>query len=346
MKLSLVLLASSLLTTGAFAQTDANTQKDAQKDFSGNLTLVNQERYLGIGSTKEIIQDNITIKATVDLHGVVEIHSLVQTGNSYTVGYNNLYDLKTQTMGTFNGITQLYLKQIYLKKAMDEGKIVVSAGALDTGNSIAQANALSNLGWVDGVRAELTTAIGNMTLNAGQIKSADPSVFDRANDFSVNYFEITLKRKVFNKILAEVGVQRFEDKNYIEAATKTDLEVAAGRVLHLAGDAKVELENGAYKVAAGLQDILSLFHSKINVVKLSVNYEYVSSKFDTDMKKLNGPMHTGYTGGAVVTTAQFPISKAYGVNGFTNLRVGSDKSDFRTEIGVNKTLFNKTFKRK
>ena len=62
------------------------------KGINGNISLVNQDRYLGVGSTKEVLQDNLTIRATVDFNGVIEIHSLVQTGNTYNSGYNNLYD--------------------------------------------------------------------------------------------------------------------------------------------------------------------------------------------------------------------------------------------------------------
>jgi hypothetical protein len=340
MKTQLLLVASFLCFTSAHAQTPAIG------GLSGSLSIANQERFLDVTPSKEALQDQITIRGTIDFNGLIEIHSLLQTGSAYNTSFNTFYNLKSGTWSTLSASTQLYLKQLYLRKVMDSGNVTITAGSLDTGTPIAQATSLASLGWYDGIRTEVKTSAGLVTLNAGQIKSSEPDSFERYANFSVNYFEITLKRALFEKALTEVGAERFEGKDFVETASKYDLQLGAERILHLMGEAKVELENGGYKFSVGAQDVLSILSSHPLPVKIAVNYEYVSANYDKDLQNLSAAMHTGYTGGAVVVGTQFPISKKYGVNGFTNIRFGDDASDLRMEAGVSKTLFDKSFRKK
>jgi hypothetical protein len=344
MKLFFILALTTFVGAHSHAQLPSASPTPA--GIHGTFSAETQDRFLLTGTTRESLQDNLTLRATVDLNGVIEIHSLVQTGNTYNLAYNTAYDLKSDSFPSLDKATQLYVKQLYFKKMMASGHLALSAGAMDTGDSIALANAMSSIGWIDGAKAQLTSSLGTMTLTAGHIKASDPNAFNRFHDFTVNYIEVTFKRQVLEDLLAEVGAERYEGKNYLEAATKYDLEIAANKVLHLAGEAKIETDNGAFKVAGGVQDILSLFSSHTSQIKLSVNYEYVSKSYSTDMRGLSTAIHTGYTGGAVVTSVQYPISKRFGLSGFTNVRVGNSASDLRIETGFKKSIFTRDFRRK
>lgn len=52
------------------------------------------------------------------------------------------------------------------------------------------------------------------------------------------------------------------------------------------------------------------------------------------MDGLADGMHVGYTGGVIITIASFPISKKYGIRGFTKVRVGNEVSDMKVVVGV------------
>ncbi len=336
----------SLSATVTHAQLVAPSPTPAPNGVSGNITLINQDRLMEAGTTKRFIQSNITLKGSIDLNGIIQINTIVQTGNTFNVGYNNIYDTKKNEFSTFGADTKLYLKKLNLKTKFMDGNATLSAGAMDTRTSIAQTNSLSSVGWVDGARADIKTDIGMMTITAGDINAAQPSMLDRVKNENLNYFEITLSRKMFDKMLFEGGVESLEGKTFIESASKYDIEIAANKVIKLVADAKLETDNGAIKVGVGVQDILSLISKRISDVKLSVNYEYVSKDFSSSMNKLANTMHTGYTGGAVVGMLQYPVSKKYGITGYTNVRVGNDAADFRLETGFAKTIFNKSFKKK
>lgn len=313
----------------------------------GNVSITNQNRFMGDGVNKRFLQSNLTIKGSIDLNGLVQIHTLIQSGNNYSVGFNNIYNFNSNEFLNLDVATQMHIKRLYLKKSMMKGKLSISAGAMDTRNTISQANALSVVGWIDGARAELNTKLGTMMLTTGQINAATIGVIDRVQSPSnLNYFEITMSKKVFENLLVEGGVETYKDNTYIQAASKFDIEVATNKVIKLVGDAKFQTNTNGLKFGAGIQDILSLFSNKISDVKLAVNYEYVSPKFNADMHKLANTMHTGYTGGVMIATAQYPIYKKYGITGVTSLRIGNQTSDFRLESGIAKTIFNKTYKRK
>ena len=49
-----------------------------------------------------------------------------------------------------------------------DGDLTVQAGAMGTRGSIANTNKLSNIGWIDGARAQLKTKHGNVIVTAGQ----------------------------------------------------------------------------------------------------------------------------------------------------------------------------------
>ncbi len=314
------------------------------KGISSSLNITNQNRYADTGFNKNNLQSNLTIKGSVDLNGFVEIDAIIQSGN-YNTGYNTIYNMTAGEFNKLDAATQIYLKKLYLKKVMLNGNLTASLGAMDNRNGISQTNSLSSAGWVDGARVELKTAVGLITMTAGQIKSSEPNSIDRIKNLNINYFELTMTRQIFDKLLIEGGLEFLNGKPLIEAASKYDIETATGKIIKLVADVNLDAKTGSTKFGVGIQDIISIFRTKPSPVKLAVNYEYISSKYNPEMNKLNNSMHTGYTGGAVVTSVQYPISKKLGINGFTNVRIGNQNSDFRFESGIVKTLFNKTSKK-
>ncbi|MBC7456885.1 MAG: hypothetical protein H7235_01310 [Bdellovibrionaceae bacterium] len=331
---TLIALSSSIV----WAQTLPHTRT------SEDINITTQERYSDTGFNKNSLKSNLTIKGHVDFNGFVEITAIVQSGN-YNSSFNTIYDMDAGKFNQLDGATQLYIKKLYLKKTMMNGNLTTSLGALENRTSIAQTNALSNAGWVDGTRVELKTNLGLMTMTAGQINASNPNSLTRLEHLDFNYFEITLNRQIFDKLLVEGGLEVLDGKPLIEVASKYDIEIATDKVIKLVADLKLDAQSGGTKFGVGVQDVISIFSTKPNPIKLAVNYEYVSSGFNPSINKLYNLMHSGYTGGAIVTAVQFPISKKLALNGFTNLRVGSQKSDFRIETGLVKTLFNKNSKK-
>lgn len=342
---TLAVMTSIMASSVAFGQVadQGTTAGDDTPLISANIKGIGQARYFQISDKKKLAQYNLTLKASVDINGFVTIHSMVQTGNSYNVGFNNIYNVNSEE---FNKEHKLYLKRLYLEKALLGGDLNIQAGAMGTRGSIANTNKFSNIGWIDGARVGVKTKLGNVVVTAGQIQSGEANMMTRAANADLNYFEIALTTELMDKLLLEAGVEILEGETFASVATNYDIEVAAGRVLKLMADAKVQTDNGAFKVGAGVKDVISLISGKKSAVKLSVNYEYVHGDFAQGMNVLANGMHMGYTGGAVVLKSSFPISKKYGVTGFTNVRVGNEKSDMRVEVGVKKVLFNKKVKTK
>lgn len=307
-----------------------------------NVDISTQARYLGISNTKSFAQDNITIRASIDFKGQLEVHSLIQTGNTYSLGFNNVYDLKKSQLSPIEEMTRVHFKQIYLKKYLENKTVALSAGALDTGSSIQLANAFSATGWIDGGRITADTSIGQIAYTVGQIVPTEPDVYKRFDNYAVNFLEITLKKSIFEKLMAEVSAQNFEKQAYVGLALKSDITLAIQNILHVTADAKWDIENQGVKTSIGAQDILNTLINKKTDIKLSVDYEYISKQFNTKMSSLSSAINSGYTGGAVVTKVQFPISKKIGLNGFTNVRLGNSHESFRIESGLSKTVFKKS----
>lgn len=344
MKIHLLALIILVLSPMAFAQLLNNTAHEAPKVTAG-ISGQGQVRYFGLGETKRVDQYNLTLTGFVDINGVFTLHSMVQTGGSgnYNVGFYNIYNNKNQS---FNTQYKLYLKRLYLEGNFFGNAVNVQAGSMGTRSSIANTNKLSNIGWIDGARAEVKTKTGNVLVTIGQIKSTEANMLERYKDTQLNYVEISINTKLMDGLLAEAGVEVFDGKTFIQAATNYDLEVATGRVLKFVADGKVQADNGAFKIGAGIKDVISLLKGKKSAVKLSVNYEYVHRDFSSNMNGLANGIHSGYTGGAVVMKTSYPISKKYGVTGFTNIKVGNSMANSRFAVGIKKSLFNKKMKRR
>ncbi len=315
------------------------------KSTTTSLNVASQDRYLDTAFNKSSLQSSLTIKGSVDLNGWVEINAVIQSGN-YNSGFNTIYNMTADEFNNLDAATKLYVKKIYLKKVMMQGNLTASLGALENRASTAQSTALSSAGWVDGVRVELKTKAGVMNMITGQIKTTEAQVFNRIKNFDLNYFEISMNRQVFEKLLVEGGLEFYQGKPLIEMASRYDIEIATAKIIKLIGEVKLDAHTGGVQTSAGIQDIISIFRTKPTDVKLAVNYEYISSQYNVNRNKLGSSIHSGYTGGALITSVQFPIFKKLSINGFTNVRIGNQKSNFRVESGVTKTIFNKNYKKK
>lgn len=296
-----------------------------------------QSRYLQVSDTKMNIQDNITIRASIDYNGHFEIHSLIQTGSAYGIGFNNIYNIKTNEITS--DISQLYLKQIYLKKYLNQKNYEIAIGAINPESQIDSTLNLSPIGWIDGLRFKNKTAIGEIWYTLGHVQPLEPDVTDRFDNFKMNFIEISLKRSVFEKLLIEARIQSLNNNHFTSISANTDLVHVFSKIIKTSLDFEYDLNNKSLRYSIGMHDLINSFSQIKSNINVSIDYEYISKDFSKDLQLLSRSMDASFKGHAVILKTNLPISKKSGLNFFTNIRIGSNTNQLRVESGLSKSIF-------
>lgn len=324
--ISIVLL-SSFYSVAAISQVTSSTDISAQS------------RYLQVSSTKKAVQENITIRASIDYNGHFEIHSLLQTGDTYSLGFNPVYNIKNNEMATASDAMQLHLKQIYLKKYLNHKKSEMALGVINPESQIDSSLNLSPIGWIDGLRFKQKNDFGEINYTIGQIQPLEPNVTNRFDNFKMNFIEISLKKSVFEKLLVQARLQSFNSNQFASVSINTDLFHVLLKIIKTTADLQYDLNNQSFRYSIGVRDLINSFSQRKSNLNVSLDYEYISKDFSKDVQLLSSSMNSSFKGHAFVLKTTLLLSKKEGLNFFTNIRIGSDINQLRIESGLSKSIF-------
>lgn len=298
-----------------------------------------QSRYLQVANTKKLIQDNITIRASVDLNGHFEIHSLLQTGDSYSLGFNNMYNIKTDATSNLSEVMQMHLKQIYIKKYFNQKKSELNIGAINPESQIDSSLNLSPIGWIDGLRFKQNSDIGEISYTIGQIQPLKPDINNRFDQFKMNFIEISLKKSIFEKLMIQARLQSLNNNQFASVSVNSDLMKVLSKLIKTTADLQYDIRNSSFRYSIGVRDLINSLSEKKSEINVSLDYEYISKDFSKDMQLITSSMNCSFKGHALLIKTSLPISKKAGLNFFTNIRFGSDINQLRIESGLSKSLF-------
>jgi hypothetical protein len=262
------LLTSTVLSATAFA--DNGTESIL--DFSGEFST--RARHY-TDSEKTALQGRVVLQVKARLGGGWQIIGVAHNG--FDSFYDTTKEDRTESAGDI--IDNFGVKNLYIENEMDAGHIV-QLGALKVDRGLKQMTALNGIGWVDGARVKIfNDNLGEITITAGSMGDFKKvSISDR--DFDFNFVEIKLEREVFESLLVEVGYERHDNIDFLEFASKYEVELASNRLISILGEALYDVDNGKTKASIGVEtDLGELFTGEASGVSFEVRHNYMSEDF-------------------------------------------------------------------
>ena len=185
----------------------------------------------------------------------------VRTGDAFNMAHERVYDLKRDSFGTNINMTHFYLRGYDVGLSGD----VLELGSMPTSQGIAEATALSPEGYIDGIRYNVRTALGDLQVVGGSlVTDADPNMFDRERE--LNYFEVRFNRHFLDILAAEeleiqAGIQAQDGDVYFAQATEGDLPSLWEAGFLISSKKGMVMDSGEFKASAGVAlDLINMNH--------------------------------------------------------------------------------------
>jgi hypothetical protein len=239
-----------------------------------------------LDTQRERIQGRVRVGFTVDADGLFELIGVASTGENFDSSWASVSD-STSKVST----PTLAFRTLYLRKIV--GGTQLEAGAMTTEATVGEGG-LPPGGWLDGIRVKTQTRIGQIKVVAGSLGSFDePNMLKRK--FRGNFVELELEKELFEDLLAQVGIQSYNNETYLRNRFEAKLKIFGSKVLKLVSDGLYDLERGAlsYDVGAEL-DLLKLLFDKFDG-RLEVQIYH--SKLDERMPERAGTISAFHTYG-------------------------------------------------
>jgi hypothetical protein len=267
------------------------------------------------------LQGRVKIGFTISAGGLVDIVGLAATGPTFS---NDWATLKTS-----NGSTDpvnLAFRNIYLRKVM--GNVTAEAGALSPESTVGAAG-LAPTGWMDGVRVNVNTTIGNIKVVAGSLGDfKTPNAFERK--FQGNFLELEVDHKFLENILTQTAIERYNGEEYIQEDIQINLKVLGNKVFKVFADALYDVQRNAYNYEVGTDiDVLKNMMNKYdNRVDLKLYY----SELNQNIPNRNSLITSFYTYGPRFTAeVGGKLDKAGNINWFVRGAFGQQN---RYDAGI------------
>lgn len=231
-------------------------------------------------SDKEQVQQRITLQLKAQITGGWEIIGIAQNGSKFKKGYDNLYEsTQLDKFGEAkNVVSNLSIRKLYFQKEFKNKLIQIGSLAPDSG--LREMTALHGNGWIDGVRAQIETEqFGKLSVTAGSIGNIEDTKFYE-RDFDLDYLEIKIEKEVFEKLLIEVGYEKYKDANFLEMASNYQIELASEKVITIISEILYDTDNGKIKASIGAKiELDELFGKDIGGFRVQFKHTYMSSDF-------------------------------------------------------------------
>lgn len=213
--------------------------------------------------------------------------------------------------------------------------MVLQLGALPTDKGLTNSTALESTGWVELLKG--LTGYGQIRVTAGSLTDFDePNLFERDHD--LNYFEISMSRKVLGDMLVELGYESFEGDDFIFLAAKKDLDLAARGIVTLVAESLINVNSETHKSSVGVKgDLIRLLTGVETGLNLELRTTYAGDNIGDRGTTLNSGFKSSEGHYGTIST-QFKISKSHDVDGYMRYRrnYDDDVDDERFEIGITK----------
>lgn len=245
-------------------------------------------------------QSRVKIGFVIDAKGIVEIVGLVGTGPAYKNEWVTFAPNEKAT--DFS----LAFRNLYLRKTFGEDKnVVIEAGALNSDATVGSAG-MAGSGWVDGLRVKAVTTIADFRVVAGSLGSfTTPNPF--ARDFTGNFLEIDMSKKVFDQLTLECAYQVEENGNNAIVGAVYDLKILGDKVIKVFGKALYSFDENVTNYDIGVElDVLKTILNKYDKrLELKIYVSKVDEKLASEADKIPlfytfGPRTTFQLSGVIV----------------------------------------------
>ena len=212
-----------------------------------SLTLRFDSRYdrIDAGRQADRLQNSALVSFTTDLVAGVQLAGMAVTGDDFTSRWHTWYDLN----GGDEARMALALRQLYLQRWF--GPVRLQAGSLAPVKGSVSTTGLEDLGWIDGVRAEVhSDAGGVIEVVGGSLTDPDePDLFLRQR--RLDYGELEAGHPLSLGFEAEAAVHVLGEAVYPKAELSwRGTERLEALELRLEG--AIEARSGATQAAAGV----------------------------------------------------------------------------------------------
>lgn len=212
-----------------------------------SLTLRFDSRYDRIdgGAQANRLQNSALVSFTLDLAAGVQLAAMAVTGDDFTSRWHTWYDLRdgdTERMA-------LALRQLYVQRWF--GPLRVQAGSLAPVKGSVSTTGLEDLGWIDGVRAEVHSSGGGVVevVGGSLTDPGEPDLFLRQR--RLDYGELEAGHPLPLGLAMEGAVHVLGEAIYpkAELSWRGDGRLSA---LQLRVEGAVQARSGATQGAAGV----------------------------------------------------------------------------------------------
>ncbi len=330
--LTTVLLASTLFAGSAQADALYDILSAPAENIRMSLDGMVGARYFEDSkSGTQILQNMVTLRFAVDFNGKLQLVSEAMTGGHYKGGMNTFNSIE----GSREPMQEIHIRRLFARAKITDN-VTAEVGALAPTDGKGSLVGLGKMGWIDGARVTLETdSKEKIEVTAGRlsgVKDVDALERFREGVDGLDFIEVKISGKMFDKIAYQAGVERIEDENYAKVFVKKDIEVVAGHLVKLVGEGMVNLDTSGHKFRVGFEtEIIKAFSKNSSGVILYADYLNTADDFG---------VHNSYvfldgqgTGEKVRVGLKGTLSKKHKIGWYVNFLRDMNTGEFQTRTG-------------